>query len=159
MTGIGNFVRSSRSVPGNFVRSSRSIPGLVVVENVGFCMPGYMNGPCMINERNCTRCQVLTETFESQRKGRHSKFLHLTAHFQGFDVCHEIGNQSEIEVWVIDILNLSPINESLDERIEIAQVILEVVDACRFSFGHGQRFTLGLEPGTKSLWCFESVDQ
>ena len=129
------------------------------LKRIGLCMSGYLDGPCMINKRDGVRCKVFTETFEGQWKGRHSKFLHLIAHFHGFDICHEIWNQREIEVWVIDILNLAPINESLNEGIEIAQVILKVFDACRFSFGHSQRLTLGLEPEIGSIWCFESVDQ
>ena len=45
-------------------------------------------------------------------------------------IAADIGNESVIKVWIIDIHDLPPINETLDERIEVAQVILEVFDIC-----------------------------
>ncbi len=64
-----------------------------------------------------------------------------------------------IEVWIIDILNLSPINETLDERIEVAQLILKIFDICLLPFCHSQCFTLGLEPRIEGLRGFKGVDQ
>ena len=89
-------------------------------------------GLCMIKQCDNVRFQILAKTCESRQAGRCSKLLHLTAQLQGLDIGHEVGNQGEIEVWIIDILNLSPINEPLDKRIELAQVILEVFDVCLF---------------------------
>lgn len=72
--------------------------------------------------------QILWESFEGCWEGGRSKFLHLLSHFQWFNICHEVNNQCEVEVWDSDVLNLVPINKPLDKRVEIAQISLKVVD-------------------------------
>ena len=104
---------------GQFVRSFRSIPGPAVVGDAVFCMFCNVVGSGLINKCDNVRFQIVAETFESPREGRCPEFQHFIAHFYRFDVGHEIGNQSVVEVGIIGFFHLSSINEALDERIEV----------------------------------------
>ena len=90
-------------------------------------------------------------------KGSLFEFLHFRPHFQGFNNGQEIVDEIHVEIWVVSILDLASVCNSLHKLVEITQINLEVLNICLAALDHRQACAIRFESYLKRILSLEIV--